>query len=317
MRNKLEHIAQIDAYLDGEMSSEELRLFEEELDNNAVLKEEVLFQKEANNLLIIGELHSLEKQVKNYNYKPNNKNTINYKNGAISLAGLLLLAGLSIFVLNNTNTQSLGVAKKVTLTRTPVQQKLPTKEIEKEKGVEPLKVETKPSVQYKEKIVVDTLKKKQEVPVTTDTLQVEKELTLHQKDSVLTEAAQIKVIEPKVSNVEKPTLTKINPTIEKPAVIEPEKEVFTEPEEQPNYDLAFSPSRGQRIIWPVEEGFEGKIVLYNTNGKLLLEQQFNGYQSLEWDGISQQGNVITFGVYPFIIYPSNRKPIQGSVTVVE
>lgn len=322
MRNELEYIAQIDAYLEGSMSSEELLLFEKQLENNAELKEEVLFQKEANQLLIIGELHDLEKRVKNYNYKSPTKNNNTFKNGALGLAGMLLLAGLFIYFLNTTNTKKLGTSREVTLT-TPTVNKEPKSNTEKRhQPIEHNNKKSKDSTSVfskKIKNTVDPVEEKTSALTQKDSVVTDELANKEQVDSIWNKPVISKQPEPKV--IDTLSTTQLPKTTEEPKediLNEDEVEVPNKSKTEPNYDLAFSPSQGQVLRWPVEEGFEGDILLYNMNGQIIHEKKFNGYENTEWDGITTNGNLITFGVYPMIIRPlDGTQPIQGSVTIIE
>ena len=91
---------------------------------------------------------------------------------------------------------------------------------------------------------------------------------------------------------------------------------FVVPVKQCAIEDIFSPDKGERWEIP-NNGDAGHLLIYNLSGKVVYELQLESRQTYYWNGISDSGQNLPMGVYPFTIDITGGEKIVGNVTVVK
>lgn len=100
----------IEKYLDGELEARESADFEQELENDMELKEELEFYKMANSVIIQNKISSIEDTIREVRGEYlQKKKTQRIRRGLFGASGLLALAGILFFTNKDPNTQKESV----------------------------------------------------------------------------------------------------------------------------------------------------------------------------------------------------------------
>ena len=82
-------------------------------------------------------------------------------------------------------------------------------------------------------------------------------------------------------------------------------------------ELILSPDRNEIIYFPVDEGFDGELVVLDVTGNTVFKQQIHNGLPKEWNGTTETGSAAVPGQYVFLIKSREGKEIkQGYITVV-
>lgn len=78
----------------------------------------------------------------------------------------------------------------------------------------------------------------------------------------------------------------------------------------------FAPEKGERWKIP-NNGSQGYLRIFNLSGKIIYELQLESQETYYWNGISNEGQSLPMGVYPFKIDMTSGEKIVGNVTLVK
>ncbi len=82
-------------------------------------------------------------------------------------------------------------------------------------------------------------------------------------------------------------------------------------------DFRFAPSLGEVWDIPFINEHEGVLRIISKEGKLLYISEVGQYSKKQWDGRTQNGDILPLGVYMFTIELTNGTIYNGTVTIIK
>jgi biopolymer transport protein ExbD len=81
------------------------------------------------------------------------------------------------------------------------------------------------------------------------------------------------------------------------------------------YQDIFAPDKGE--LWEIpNKGMACKMLIYNQNGALVVEADYDLPGSYFWDGRNALGEIQPMGVYTFLLRFEDSTSLQGNVTII-